>query len=413
MSAMRLSLFLGLLIGPGLMALASCGCGPGASDEGAVASRIERIDQSLLSAARFLVERQDADGAWRSDQYAPFRDGTALTPLVVNSLRCVAEVPEFTAAYEKGSDYLARLAKPDGTIDEGPHGLSYPVYTSSLAVRVLSEPANERHRAARDAWLKYLRGRQMTEELGWRPEDKEYGGWGYSIPLPKKPRPGALTLPVDANLSATVFALTALRAAGCAAEDPAFSKALTFVKRRQNFCDDPALRDPAFDDGGFYFIYDDGARNKAGPAGKDRAGRDRFHSYGSTTADGVRGLLACGVPAGDPRLEAARHWLEAQFRADRHPGTYLEAREGLRNSVYYYYAWSLAEAARSLGKGKIHLMDGELRSAEALADELIRRQAEGGSWTNPAGAQREDDPVVATSMAVSALAICRTALNAE
>jgi hypothetical protein len=413
MIAKRLSLFLGLMIWPGFMSLAGCGRGADGGDEGALSSRVERIDQSLASGAHFLVERQDADGSWRSDQYAPFRDRLALTPLVVHALHCVPDLPEFAAAYGKGSDYLARRAKPDGTIDEGPHGLSYPVYTSALAVRVLSEAGNVRHRAARDAWLKYLRGRQMTEELGWQPEDKEYGGWGYSISSPQKPRPGALTLPVEANLSATVFALTALRAADCNTDDPAFPNALTFVRRRQNFSDDPTLGDPAYDDGGFYFIYDDGARNKAGPAGKDSTGRDRFYSYGSTTADGVRGLLACGAPGDDARLRAARNWLETRFSVDRHPGTYVEAREGLRNSVYYYYAWSLAEAAHSLGIGKSQMSQGGLPWTEALAAELIRRQAKSGSWTNPAGAQREDDPLVATSLAMSALATCRTSLRTK
>ena len=59
------------------------------------------------------------------------------------------------------------------------------------------------------------------------------------------------------------------------------------------------------------------------------------------------------------------------------------------------------------------MSEGDLPWAEALADELIRRQAERGSWTNPAGAQREDDPLVATSLAMSALAICRTSLRTE
>ena len=73
---------------------------------------------------------------------------------------------------------------------------------------------------------------------------------------------------------------------------------------------------------------------------------------------------------------------------------------------------ALAEAAHSLGIDKIP-PEGDVPWAEALADELIWRQAECGSWTNPAGAQREDDPLVATSMAMSALAICRTSLKAE
>src|SRR5438132_6905145 len=111
----------------------------------------------------------------------------------------------------------------------------------------------------------YLRARQLTEDLGWQPSDKPYGGWGYSSGLPRKPSP-AETAPAltESNLSATVFALTALRSVGVPENDPVLEKALVFVKRCQNYCADPKLRDPVFDDGGFFFIYDDSFRNKAG-----------------------------------------------------------------------------------------------------------------------------------------------------
>ena len=72
----------------------------------------------------------------------------------------------------------------------------------------------------------------------------------------------------ESNLSATTFALNALKAAGVPADDPAFAKALTFVKRCQNWPEKEEERDPKFDDGGFFFIYDDPIRNKAGVAGK-------------------------------------------------------------------------------------------------------------------------------------------------
>jgi hypothetical protein len=55
--------------------------------------------------------------------------------------------------------------------------------------------------------------------------------------------------------------------------------------------------------------------------------------------------------------------------------------------------------------------NGKVRWAEALADELMKCQREDGSWVNSAGAQREDDPLVATSFAASALAVCRSALE--
>jgi hypothetical protein len=38
---------------------------------------------------------------------------------------------------------------------------------------------------------------------------------------------------------------------------------------------------------------------------------------------------------------------------------------------------------------------------------LLKRQRDDGSWSNPAVLVREDDPLVATSLAMRALADCR------
>jgi squalene-hopene/tetraprenyl-beta-curcumene cyclase len=313
----------------------------------------------------------------------------------------------------KGSAYLASHVRPDGTIEAGPHGLAYPVYASAGAVEVLSHPSNARHREARDAWLAYLRQRQLREELGWVPADKPYGGWGYSPGLPRKPAPGEPLPPLtESNLSATVFALEALHAAGARTEDAAFRKALVFVQRCQNYADDPREREADYDDGGFFFIYDDPARNKAGVAGKDRLGRERYASYGSTTADGLRALLLCGRPGDDPHVGAARAWLEANFRGDVHPGRYADDRERNRGAVYYYYACSVALALKAAGLEELQTSRGKVRWAEVLADELVRRQRPDGSWANPLVPQREDDPLVATPLAALALAACRKSLTA-
>jgi squalene-hopene/tetraprenyl-beta-curcumene cyclase len=303
------------------------------------------------------------------------------------------------------------MARADGTIDEGEHGLSQPLYTAALATTVLSQPEAADHRAARDAWLKDLRRRQLTEALGWGPADKPYGGWGYCAVLPRKPPPGEGGPPLlESNLSATCFALRALRAAGCPADDPAFQTALVFVKRCQNYADDPARRDPAFDDGGFFFIYDDPVRNKAGVAGRDGAGRERFASYGSATADGLGCLLACGVGPDDPRTNAARRWLETHFDVATHPGNYPADRETGRAAVYFYYCRSLAHALDALGVKELDTPAGKVRWAEVLAEELLKRQREDGSWVNEALAQRENDPLVATPEAAEALAVCRSVL---
>jgi squalene-hopene/tetraprenyl-beta-curcumene cyclase len=405
MANRRLHSFAGILSIAAMTALPGCGN----SDSGRIdPSRTARIKRSLSAAASFLIGQQTADGAWRPDTYGPFKDGASLTPLVLRALLAGHLPKEWEAACQKGTDYLVTMVQPDGSIDAGTRGLNYPVYTAANAVIVLSQPCNARYRKARDAWLSYLRARQLTEELGWQLSDRQYGGWGYASGLPRKPGPGEEPPPLtESNLSATVFALDALRIAGVPAEDAAFQKALSFIKRCQNYSDDPKLRDPAFDDGGFFFIYDDPVRNKAGMAGKDRAGRSRFASYGSTTADGLRALLACGLPLADGRVAAARGWIERNFSAANHPGKYAKERLGDQPALYFYYGCSVAQALRSLDLDDLETTAESLSWAEALADELLRRQRPDGSWINPAKAVREDEPVLATSLAVIALATCR------
>jgi Prenyltransferase and squalene oxidase repeat len=391
--------------------LAGCGKGGTGSSDTPKPARIERIDQALTAAAAFLLGCQSDDGGWRSDVYGPFKEGPALTPLVLRTVLSLPAGKDVEARCRKGSAYLAAQVQGEA-VHVGPHGLGYPVYSSAGAVWVLSQPCNTRHCKARDVWLAYLRERQLTEDLGWSETDKPYGGWGYSPRLPRKPKPGEPLLPLtESNLSATLFALEALHAAGVKPEEPLYRKALVFVQRCQNDAEDPKTRDPAFDDGGFFFIYDDPVRNKAGAAGKDRSGRERYFSYGSTTADGLRALLLCGTPADASRVVAARSWLETNFRGDRHPGRWQADREHNRGAVYYYYCCSAAQAFLAAGLKELQTAGGKVLWAEVLSDELIRRQGKDGSWCNPLVPQREDDPLVASSLAGLALACCRESLT--
>jgi squalene-hopene/tetraprenyl-beta-curcumene cyclase len=379
--------------------------------DGAGTSSAERIDHALVAGADYLIARQAPDGAWRSATYGAFKEGDALTPLAVRALLCTPPSRRRDAACRQGTAYLAALARSDGTIAGGTYGLTYPVYTAATTVMVLRESG---HHHAWEAWLTLLRQHQLTEAQGWQPTDRQYGGWGYAKDLPRKPAPG-LPIPtlMEPNLSATTFAVEALRSTGVGPDDPALRKARAFIERCQNFAESPASEDAPFEDGGFFFIHEDAIRNKAGLAGTDRAGRPRYFSYGSTTADGLNTLLACGLPRKHPRVVAARRWLETHFRSDLHPGSYASDRESARPALTYYYCSSVARAFQAAGvKGSLRPTE-STSWAEQLADALLKRQRPDGSWSNPAVEVREDDPVVATSLAVQALATCRECLDAR
>ena len=375
-----------------------------AGPRAASSATVAEIDGALAAAVRALVAAQSHDGAWRSSTYGLLKDGLSLTPPVLKALAFGPEAGGVPAARRRGAAYLIGRIKANGTVDDGPTGMIYPAYTAALAAIALDRIPMEGARAARDAWLRKLRGHQYSGHLGWTPADPAHGGWGYTLKPPRRPA-DADAPSADANLSATLFAVGALRLAGAEADDPVIRAALGFVRRCQNLPEDGQAADPDFDDGGFLFSPTDPDRNKTGPAGKDRRGRVRFASYGSMTADGLRALLRCGLAPDSPRVRAALGWLGRNFSLAHNPGRFAPIREVERDASYCYYAWSLAHSLRALGL--VRIPGADLAWPEPLARELIRRQRPDGTWSNPFTATKEDDPLVATPMAAGALGVCR------
>jgi squalene-hopene/tetraprenyl-beta-curcumene cyclase len=352
---------------------------------------------------------------WTSQVYPPFRQGDALTPLALEALLALPQRAPHQATIDRGLEYLAGLAPADPEGDAAWSSLSYPSYVAAGAVAVLSAPRlDESRRAARNRWLAFLRRQQLNETWGWQPHDPQFGGWSYALAPPRKPREGQPASPLaEPNLSATLFALRALHTAGYSADDPAVRNGLTFVDSLQNFAADDSVRDSRFDDGGFYFIHGDPVRNKAGILGQDQAGRTRYGSYGSTTADGLLAMLYAGQRSDSPRLTAAAQWLSRNFAADEHPGNYRPDRRSEQPAVYYYYARATAEAFQLLSAMPQSWAQPPSHWSEKLADALIARQRSDGSWRNDAVSVREDDPLVATPLAMIALCICRSHLHEQ
>ncbi len=297
----------------------------------------------LARATAWLLHRQSPDGAWRSDTYGAFRDGRALTPLVLRAL------PAGDAA-AKACRWL--LENGDTLFGEYPVHLASAVLEAATRFPELAPLA----RTARDRLLSL--------------QCPGSGGWSYSA----RP-PADESAPMQqANLSATAMAIDGLRAAGLAAGDPSLRKAAAFLRT----CHNHASGDPAFDDGGFFQLPADPARNKAGSAGTDRRGVTRYRSYASATADGLRALLLCGEKSDSPPVRAAADWLR-RF-AGKTPA-----------DLRYYTARSIARTASLLPELAPFIPD---LAADQRAD---------GSWCNPAGEMREDCAIVATAHALEAL----------
>jgi squalene-hopene/tetraprenyl-beta-curcumene cyclase len=371
---------------------------------------LREVDKSLGQAASYLVNAQSPDGAWRSKTYGMFKNGEALTPYVMSTLFFLDQGGiEARMAWRRGTAYLMERIDEEGSIITGPEGLLFPVLTCASASRmVVLETKDEAHRRAQAVYLERMMQYQLTEQLGWSPDDPEYGGWGFSLKPPKKSAEGELRERFfESNMVATIFGIGAMRSARMPLSDPAWEKVLTFVKRCQNFSDDPGDCDPRFDDGGFYFIPNDPLQNKAGIAGTDTSGATRFNSYGTMTADGLRALLQCGLPKDDPRVVAALEWLQRNFSAHENPGNFTEDREVLRNATYYYWAWAVAHAFTRAGVREFQQNGRTVRWAEELAGELLKRQRPDGTWANAYTDATEDDPLVATPWAAAALAICK------
>ncbi len=355
---------------------------------------VEPDDRAMAAGLRAHIAAQSADGGWRSRTYGAFKDGLSLTPTVLKAIAFAPAVEGSEAARRQGAAFLAARVRADGSIDDGPSGMLYPVYTASAATIALSRVYVPGGLAAQEAFVAELRRRQLGGRLGWRPADDAFGAWGYAVEPPGRPDTPGPGLTVDADLSSTLFAVSALRISGVPADDPAILAALRFVERCQN--------DGEGGDGGFFLTPTDPARNKAGAS---LGGRP--HSYGSATADGLRALLRCGVAPGHPRARAARAWLERHFSATTVPGTFEAAREPDRDATYFYYAWSVAHAFRSLGLRTIERDGRKVDWGDELAAELARRQRPDGTWSNRFSASKEDDPLVATPFALGALGHCR------
>jgi hypothetical protein len=390
MAGLRIkTLVLAAVLGVGMVVGAAGLAGCGSSD-------LDERGQLIRTTAEYLWKQQDEDGGWHSETHGLLRGGETWTPFVAHYL---FQIPDSIFAAPEGGRERALQFIREHTADAGILGISdptvleYPNYATSYALRVL-----KRWGAPPDSTLirkmaQYLHGQQYDELRGIGAEHPAYGAWGF----------GETSLPVGQvghiDLSHTRRVLEALASTGARGEHD--MKVQRFLAMLQKHPSDtrpqPGAnqgdRHPPYD-GGFYASTVTVGLNKGG-AVTDSLGLSYYPSYSTTTCDGVLTLLAAGVPADDERVRRAAEWLSMH--------TDLTVVQGIpenpsqwQHVMFYYHLLVRSEANTALGIGGTWPDD--------MLALLAERQRPDGSFSNPAGApNKEDDPILATTMVVGTL----------
>jgi squalene-hopene/tetraprenyl-beta-curcumene cyclase len=147
------------------------------------------------------------------------------------------------------------------------------------------------------------------------------------------------------------------------------------------------------------------------PDVKRADGRLEFQSYGSMTYALLKCLIFAGVDPKDPRMVLALKWISDHFTVDRNPGFEGGAdpeKDGQQG--YYYYLYTATRALQELERAtgtKANITDAQGRKHDwrrEMAEALLERQGEAGSWVNAVDRWEEGSDLLATSYAVQSLA---------
>lgn len=386
MTLARLPMLLALVL------VAAIGCSRGGpspeESSGAVgATSKPNATEALKRGVTWLLSQQGADGGWHSATYGQMQCGVGDTALVLSAL---SHAPQGLREgrqrdLERGLEFLLANLDAKGFVRSPQGSTDYPTYATALTLSSLERLQLNRWPEERKRMQDYLLAAQQTGQHGWSADDVVFGGWTHA-----GGDLGRAVSPGEVNLAVTTFVLEALQAVG-GLNDGARQAASAYVARCQNF-------GPEADGGFFFTTAADDPLNKAGYVERD--GKLVPNSYGTTTTDGILALAALGTAADEARLPAATAWLARQDTAEHVPGIPQEDAEmQFRDALKFYYWAGLARVAQRFPSA----VPAKIR-AQVVAT-LVETQTADGSWKNPCPLMREDDPLVATSLAVMALSL--------
>jgi hypothetical protein len=330
----------------------------------------------------YLMAAQADDGGWHSETYGSMRDGAALTALVLYALSHLPEElrrpydERLKRAYkflQRGIAKRGRVAAPDGTLDQ-------PLYGSAMTLTAVKRTRFDAPASDVAALTRYLVAAQLTQQRRFAANDPHLGGWDLLGD------PEILGRTSDSNVSVTCFVLEALHDSPDPAAKKSIELARPWIARCQNL--------PG--DGGFMFTPDvKSSNNKA--EWTDQAHRQP-RSYGTATCDGLRCLSYAGFKQDDPRVTAAVRWIVDHQDVDAVPGFQdLPPENDWQNGLRFYYYATLAKSLDYLPA------DAAKQRRQSLQAQLQSLQRNDGRWQNDSARMREDDPLIATPLAVLVL----------
>ena len=357
------------------------------------------VSRSISKGLDWLIRQQDADGGWHSKTYGQLKDGASVTALALYAAGFCSEALRtvHAAAMKRGFAFLDRGLAKSGAIASPDGSLDFPTYAAALwlsTVNRLGLPANSQ------PVVKYLLGAQVSETRGFQKNSPSYGGWDFLGP---KDAHGITT---GTNISVTRYVLESLAAQQVlnqnnepsgrdmeSLEEAVCGPGKAYVVRCQQA------------DGGFAFTCEPASLNNKAAYSDQELTKPR--SYGTATCDGILALIACqkakATPAGsdaeEPRISKAIAWLMKRPGLELVPGFEgLRAEDGWDRGLRYYYYAALSQVLP-------HFPPTERASRQtSLAQHLVALQRKDGSWVNESDRMRENDPLIATPLALIAVA---------
>jgi squalene-hopene/tetraprenyl-beta-curcumene cyclase len=334
---------------------------------------VDKANAAIDLAIDYLRKNQQADGGYGEKQFGP-----PITALVTTGVLRSGRLPASDPMITKSLDYLKGFVKEDGGIYAEGGQENYGTAITLLAFAAANKDG--KYQKIIDGAVKYLKEEQWDEAEGAGPENPKFGGAGYG----SKSRP---------DLSNTSFMLEALDAANLPKDDPAYQRAIVFIRRCQNLSGEGANDLPFGDkinDGGFYYTPID----DTSPGGGNKT--EGLRSYGSMTYAGLKSFIYAGLDKDDFRVKAANDWIKRHYTVSENPGM---DQQGL-----YYYYQTFAKALALLQEDELVDSDGQKHNWRVdLIEAILAKQKPDGSWSNETTRWLEGEPKLVTAYVLLAL----------